>query len=71
MEQCLNLVKLVDFNGKEIEIWTGRDIDFINYTNNHINLTMDNNLSYDNLKNEFLNKVVIKNGQNFLSRWIR
>ena len=51
----------VDFNGKEIEIWTGRDI--ISYILPSIsNLIMDNN-SYDNLKNDFLNKVVIKNGK--------
>ena len=51
----------INVNDKEIPLWSGKDI--ISYIiPDIINLKMNNN-SYDNLKNELLNTVIIKNGK--------
>jgi DNA-directed RNA polymerase II subunit RPB1 len=51
----------INVNEKEIPLWSGKDI--ISYIiPDIINLKMNNN-SYDNLKNELLNTVIIKNGK--------
>ena len=54
----------INVYGKDVEIWTGRDIMSYIIPSN-INITIKNS-SYDTLQNDFLNKVIIKNG-NLLS----
>ena len=50
----------ININGKDVPMWSGKSV--ISYIiPNNINITMKNN-SYDTLPDDYLNKVIIKNG---------
>ena len=51
----------VDYNGEKISMWTGRDM--LSYIiPDNVNFEMENGM-YDSDSNDFLNKIIIKNGQ--------
>ena len=51
----------VDYNGEKISMWTGRDM--LSYIiPDNVNLEMENGM-YDSDSNDFLNKIIIKNGK--------
>ena len=51
----------IDLNGKDVPMWSGKSV--LSYIiPKNINLTMKNN-SYDTNPDDYLNKVIIENGE--------